>query len=80
MIERCKVGTRFFVIGVALAATIFLFDVLFPLGVAAGVPYVAIMMVGLWAPGKRYSLGLATICTALIGIGYDYSPQGAIPW
>ncbi len=80
MIERGKVGTRFFVIGVALAATIFLFDVLFPLGVAAGVPYVAIMMVGLWAPGKRYILGLATICTALIVVGYVYSPQGGIPW
>ena len=40
-------------LSVALAAAIFVLDLYFPEGVAGGVPYVAVVLLGWWFLGKR---------------------------
>ncbi len=47
--------------GVLLFATIttavaLAFDLSMPLGVAAGVPYVLVVLISLWLPGQSYTL------------------------
>lgn len=54
MSQPGKVGARLVVMSVALAAAILLFDLLLPLGVAEGVPYVALVLAGLWPPGTPW--------------------------
>ena len=80
MIQRARASARLALITAALAAATLLFDLLMPLGVAGGLPYVAIVLIGLWAPGRGYVLGLAALGTALTVLGYVYSPPGGVAW
>jgi len=64
----------------ALAASIFAIDISLPLGVAGGVPYVAVVLLGAWYPNPRYTLVLAIAVTGLTVIGYFLSPPASVPW
>jgi len=64
----------------AIAGCVFLFDTTMPLGVAGGVPYVALVMVGLWFPQANAVFYLAVIATVLTSIGYSLSEALGIPW
>jgi len=64
------------VIGVSVLA----FDLLMPLGVAGGVPYVALVLAGLWWPNHRHIYVLAFIGSVLTIIGYLGSPSGGVYW
>jgi PAS domain S-box-containing protein len=57
-----------------------LFDLSLPLGVAGGVPYVALVLVGLGAAWRPYILVLALASTVLTLTGYALSPEGGTPW
>jgi len=63
-----------------LMATIFAIDLLLPLGVAAGVPYVAVIIVSLWFKNQNYVIGLAIICTILTLLGFFFSPVSGELW
>ncbi len=63
-----------------LAVLFFLFDISIPLGVAAGIPYVALVLVGLWFAGGRAVLVLAVLASLLSILGYFYSAPAGIPW
>ncbi|MBT3396188.1 MAG: HAMP domain-containing histidine kinase [Alphaproteobacteria bacterium] len=65
---------------VVVAGLVFFVDLSLPLGVAGGVPYVALVMVGWWFPQKRAVLVLAAIATGLIVAGYLLSPPGGVAW
>jgi len=67
------------VLCVLLAAAIFAFDVMTPLGVAGGVPYVAVVLIGLMARRPRTVLVLAALGTALTVVGYFISPGAVSP-
>jgi len=67
-------------ISVLVALAIFIFDVSIPLGVAGGVPYVALVLIGLWFPDKRPLLFLAFIGSALTVAGYFLSAEAGIHW
>ncbi|MBL6951079.1 MAG: PAS domain S-box protein [Alphaproteobacteria bacterium] len=71
---------RFFLLSAVVAAAIFAFDLLLPLGIAGGVPYVALVLVGLWAVGARPIIILACVGTILTVAGYFFSPVGGIWW
>lgn len=58
----------------ALAAIIFLIDLNIPLGVASGVPYIAVILLSLRSPKKRFTVGTAIGCTLLVGLGAWGSP------
>ncbi|MEE9290481.1 MAG: PAS domain S-box protein [Alphaproteobacteria bacterium] len=64
----------------ALATAIFLVDLYLPLGVAGGVPYVALVLFGWWFRGRRYIFVLAAVSSVLTAAGYFLSPEGDILW
>ena len=64
----------------SLMLAIFLLDINLPLGVAAGVPYLAPILISSWVPGRRFVFIIASICSILTILGYFYSPPGGIPW
>lgn len=52
------------------------FDLLTPLGVAGGAPYVLVVLVGLWTRSRRFVAGLALICLLLTVLGIAFSKSG----
>ncbi len=58
----------------------FIVDLLIPLGVAAGVPYVAVVLVSLWIPDKSFTLKVALLSSLLTLFGLLYSPLGGELW
>ena len=63
-----------------LSLGILVFDLKFPLGVAAGVPYVLVILLSLRLPGSFITLIFAVICTFLTYAGWHFSPEGGILW
>jgi len=60
----------------ALALMIFGIDLLTPLGVAGGVPYVLVVLVSSWCLDRRCIFLVATFCTLLTYAGFELSPAG----
>lgn len=56
------------------------FDLNTPLGVAGGVPYVALVLLGLWTRKRKEVLYLAVLASILTLFGYYFSPPGGIAW
>ncbi len=64
-----------------LALGIFVLDVAsWPLGVAAGVPYVAVVLVALWLPNWQHAFIVATAVSVLTALGFFMSEPAGIPW
>jgi signal transduction histidine kinase len=76
--SRRQIGIA--VLVVPLAGAFLAFDLLMPLGIAGGVPYAIIVMLGLWLPRSGMILVLAALGTLLTSIGYILSPEAGIPW
>ncbi len=75
-----KTSLRFIAAGIVLATGIFLIDLSFPLGVAGGVPYVALVLLSLWSPNRRFTWGAATVASALTVLGFLLSAPGGAVW
>ena len=73
-------GKSLLALGVLLTIAFFAIDLSIPLGIAGGVPYVAVVFLSLWLPGRRYTLVFALACTALTVLGFFFSPQGGELW
>lgn len=72
-----QVGTReqlVVLLSLLLCIAVLLFDIFSPLGVAAGVPYVALVLIGLITQKPKFILVLAVVGSALTIIGYFLSP------
>lgn len=66
---------------VALAAGIFIIDVAsLPLGVAAAVAYVGVVLISLWLPRWQFSFIAAGGVSILTILGYLLSEPAGIPW
>ena len=63
-----------------ISAGIFWVDLLIPLGVAAGVPYFALVFAAAWVSWRHGILLFALLGTALTILGYLYSAPGGIVW
>jgi hypothetical protein len=63
-----------------LMVLVFAFDLTIPLGVAAGVPYIAVVLFSLWSPHRNFTLGVAVLASILTIIGFFYSPPGGELW
>jgi signal transduction histidine kinase len=63
-----------------LAALFFTIDLYLPLGVAAGTPYVLVVLLAAWLPYPRMALYLAGLCSLLTLAGGWLSPPGAVLW
>lgn len=68
------------IICVSLVAIVLCFDLLVPLGVAGGVPYVAVILASLWHPKENATIFLAIVCSALTILGLYFSPSGGELW
>lgn len=78
---RPKRKTRYFTVGAVLLATaILVVDLSLPLGVAGGVPYVFVVLLGWWMDRSRAIIYLALLSSVLTIVGYFYSPAGGIVW
>ena len=64
---------------IILALGIFLFDLSAPLGIAAAVPYSAVILLSLWLPEKRNTIIAGTGVTVLTILGIFLSPAGDVP-
>ncbi len=63
-----------------LSITILFIDLSIPLGVAGGVPYIAVVLLSLWSPKTKFTINAAVICSILTVIGFYYSPSGGEMW
>ena len=73
-------STVLFFLAVLLAGSIFVLDLMMPLGVVGGVPYVAVVLISLWLPGRWPPLALAMGCSGLTILGFFYSPPCGELW
>ncbi len=71
---------RLIILSIIIAGLIFAFDLLLPLGVAGGVPYVALVLLGIWFPGRLHIFVLAAVGTVLTILGFFMSPLGGVFW
>ena len=69
-----------YIICVFLFTIIFAIDLFTPLGVAAGVPYVAVVLVSLWVLKRNFTVWVALVSSVLTIIGLFYSPLGGEVW
>ncbi|NQU57292.1 MAG: hypothetical protein HQ513_08655 [Rhodospirillales bacterium] len=77
-VSRTSVET--IIIAVVIAAAVFVLDLIVPLGVAGGVPYVFLVLFG-WRFSERSAVFiLAAVGSTLTILGHFYSPQGGIAW
>ena len=63
-----------------LAAAVFLADVRLPLGASVPSLYVAVVLLGLWSPVRRFTAAAAVIVCILTVLGAMLSPAGPSPW
>ncbi|QPJ65728.1 MAG: PAS domain-containing protein [Candidatus Nitrohelix vancouverensis] len=63
-----------------LLGIIFGMDLSLELGIASGIPYTAIILIGVWLPGKRYIVLLAILASLLTIAGYYLSPATNESW
>ncbi len=71
---------RLFAVLALTITAVFIADLLLPLGVAAGVPYIVPVLVSLYAPGRRTTIIVACICTLLNFIGFHFSAPAETHW
>lgn len=75
-----KTDLRFIFSAIFIATAIFILDLQLPLGVADGVLYVALVLLGLRMRSKNFILLSALSGTILIVIGFYLSPEGGELW
>jgi hypothetical protein len=63
-----------------LAAVIFAADLMTPLGVAGGVPYIVCVLIAAWLGGRRFVLTAAIATSVLTLLGLALAPAGASPF
>src|SRR3989337_1680053 len=69
-------SNRIIIISIALAVGIFLFDRSTPLGIAAAVPYAAVILLSLWLPKNLHTIIAGIAVSALTILGIFLSPPG----
>jgi len=63
-----------------LSSAIFVFDIMLPLGVAGGVPYITTVLVSLKSNSIKFTIYIAIGCSLLTIFGYYFSPEGGELW
>ena len=75
-----KINVKRLVSSTALALGFFYFDLLVPLGVAGGIPYIALIALSARSHQRMFTYYLMVLSTVLIVTGYFLSPEGGIFW
>ena len=69
-----------FLLSSSIAAIVLLGDVMLPMGVASGVPYIGAVLVALWSSQRRDTIVAAAACSILILVGLRVSPLDSRQW
>jgi len=69
-----------FSLAILVSASFLVFDLSIPLGVAAGVPYVAVVLLGAWSRMRHGILMLAVVSSLFTTLGFVLSPPGGLAW
>lgn len=76
-----KTSQRMIIFAVVITAGVFTLDWALPLGVAGGVPYVTLVVIGWWFPKRWTIILLATVSSVLTILGYYISQEvGVVDW
>jgi hypothetical protein len=75
-----KLFTKRDLFNVVLALLIFAIDLQIPLGVAGGVPYIAVILLSHLSKNIRSVIYFAVFCTFLTLLGFYFSPSGGELW
>ena len=67
-------------IALLLGLSILVVDLNTPLGVAAAVPYVAVVLIGLWLPERRDVIAIAVLCSLATLAGFLLSANAGAMW
>lgn len=78
--DNSNIPVKLYLGSLLLASGIFFVDVNLPLGVAGGVPYVALVLIAIRAPDVRYIYLMAITATILTILGFYVSPSGGELW
>lgn len=78
--DREKSPIKLNIFSALLILVIFIIDLQIPLGVAGGVPYIAVILISLWSPRPNCVIYLAIICSVMILLGFYFSPEGGELW
>ncbi len=65
---------------VITAIIIFSVDLIIPLGVAFGVPYIIVVLISLQISRRHATIVTSIICSLLVVIGFFFSPEGGEAW
>lgn len=71
---------RIQLVGALVALGIFAIDLITPLGVASGVPYVAVVLIAAKMQSPKRVLGTALACSGLTILGLAWSAEGGTVW
>lgn len=71
---------KIFLASCVLALLILIADTRLPLGIAGGMPYTLIVLLGWWFRSERQILFVATLCVLLTAAGFFLSPDGGAFW
>jgi signal transduction histidine kinase len=64
----------------AMAGLLLIIDLSLPMGVAAGIPYVLVVLLSAWLPFVQMPLYMAALCSVLTVAGGLSSPPGGVIW
>ena len=76
--EHRELGLGF--IGIFLSGIYCLLDIIYPMANLGGVPYLAILIVTLWLPGRHLTILLALLCSGMMYLGYWWHYGANIYW
>src|ERR1035437_4230425 len=70
----------FIAVAAFLTLVIFIVGLFIPLGIAAAMPYVFMVLLTLWVPGKKYTYAAGIITSILIIAQTFFAPDPHIDW
>ncbi|MDA7979106.1 MAG: ATP-binding protein [Pirellulales bacterium] len=78
--EAQPLTRKFYIVWLTIAISVLCFDLSVPLGVAAGVPYIILVLYSLRSTRQKTTYATAIIATVLTIIGFVASPTGGELW
>lgn len=79
-VNKPQNNSKFLILEAVLTMAVFIFDLLSPLGIAGGIPYVSVVLITLWISGKKHTYSAGVIGSVLTIAGIFLSPESEIPW
>jgi hypothetical protein len=80
LVRQSRRNSGLYLVCGLLTVVILVIDMSVPLGVAMGVPYVAVVLISLWAPRIRFTVLVAVVASLLTICAFFLKPDVAEMW